>query len=175
MRLLFPGLLMVLLTWCAPAPAAETPATFKVSEFTFKTPAGWSWVETTSAMRKAQLKITDAKAKENAEVVFFYFGAGGGGGTKANVDRWISQFQDAGKPRTEEVTVGRTKVTYVQTEGTYLSGPPGGAKTPLANHALLGAIVEGAEGSVFIKLTGPKALAKAAEAEFKKLVEGALK
>ena len=169
-----PGLLAGVV-WLASASAADAPATFKVSEFTFKRPGSWGWVESTSAMRKAQLKVTDPKTKENAEVVFFYFGAGGGGGTQANVDRWLGQFQDAGKPKREEITIGTTKVTYVQTEGTYLSGPPGGAKTPLTNHALLGAIVEGAEGSVFIKLTGPKALAKSAEADFKKLVEGALK
>lgn len=168
------GLLACVL-WLAPARAADAPATFKVSEFTFKRPAAWDWVETTSAMRKAQLKVTDTKTKESAEVVFFYFGAGGGGGTKANVDRWLGQFQDASKPKAEEVTIGKTKVTYVQTEGTYLSGLPSGAKTPMPNHALLGAIMEGEEGSVFIKLTGPKALAKTAEADFKKMVESALK
>ena len=159
----------------ASAWATDAPATFKVSEFTFKRPADWGWVETTTAMRKAQLKVTDAKSKESAEVVFFYFGPGGGGGTKANVDRWLGQFQDASEPKSEEVTLGKTRVTYVQTEGTYLSGQPGGAKTPLPNHALLGAIVEGEAGSVFIKLTGPKALAKSVQADFKKLVEGALK
>lgn len=155
--------------------AADAPATFKVSEFTFQRPVAWGWVETTSSMRKAQLKVTDAKTKENAEVIFFYFGAGGGGGTKANVDRWLGQFQDASLPKSDEVTIGQTKVTYVQTEGTYLSGTPGGAKTPLTNYALLGAIVEGTEGSVFIKLTGPKALVKSAAADFKKMVEGPLK
>lgn len=169
-----PGFLACVLC-LASARAADAPATFKVSEFTFPRPVAWGWVETTSSMRKAQLKVTDAKTKENAEVVFFYFGVGGGGGTKANVDRWLGQFQDASLPKSEEVTIGKTKVTYVKTEGTYLSGPPGGAKTPLPNHALLGAIVEGEEGSVFIKLTGPKALAKSAEADFKKMVAGALK
>ena len=169
-----PGFLACVL-WHAPAWAAEAPATFKVSEFTFKRPAAWGWVETASSMRKAQLKVTDAKTKDNAEVVFFYFGAGGGGGTQANVDRWLGQFQGASKPKKEEVTIGKTKVTYVQTEGTYLSGLPSGAKTPLPNYALLGAIVEGEEGSVFIKLTGPKVLAQDAEADFKKMIEGALK
>ena len=171
---LIPGLLACV--WClASAWAADAPATFKVSEFTFKRPAAWGWVEPASSMRKAQLTVSDAKTKENVEVVFFYFGEGGGGGTKANVDRWLGQFQDASKPKSEEVTVGQTKVTYVQTEGTYMSGLPSGAKTPMPNHALLGAIVEGEAGSVFIKLTGPKALAKSAEADFKKMVEGALK
>ena len=95
----------------ASAWATDAPATFKVSEFTFKRPADWGWVETTTAMRKAQLKVTDAKSKESAEVVFFYFGPGGGGGTKANVDRWLGQFQDASEPKSEEVTLGKTRVT----------------------------------------------------------------
>ena len=93
-----PGLLAGVV-WLASASAADAPATFKVSEFTFKRPGSWGWVESTSAMRKAQLKVTDPKTKENAEVVFFYFGADGGGGTQANVDRWLGQFQDAGKPK----------------------------------------------------------------------------
>ena len=77
--------------------AADAPATFKVSEFTFKRPASWEWVETTSAMRKAQLKVNDADKKNFAEVVFFHFGPGDGGGVQANVDRWFSQFEARAK------------------------------------------------------------------------------
>jgi len=64
---------------CA-AGAAESSATFKASEFTFTRPAGWETVETTSQMRKAQFKVSDANAKEPVEVILFYFGAGNGGG-----------------------------------------------------------------------------------------------
>src|SRR2546426_12101906 len=60
--------------------AAEAPATFKAGEFTFTRPADWQWIDTTSSMRKAQLKITDTEHKESADVMFFHFGAGGGGG-----------------------------------------------------------------------------------------------
>src|SRR4051812_35836742 len=90
--------------------ADEAPATFKVGEFTFARPNGWEWVETASTMRKAQLKVTDAKKKEPAEVVFFYFGAGGGGGTKANVDRWLGQFQDAKNTKTEQAKANGTAI-----------------------------------------------------------------
>ena len=99
---------------------ADSPTTFKVSELTFTRPTGWEWVEVTSPMRKAQLKVVDAKA--SAEVIFFHFGPGGAGGTKANVDRWLGQFQeprDKINAKTEDVTVGKHKVTYVQAEGTY--------------------------------------------------------
>ena len=129
-------------------------------------------------MRKAELKVVDTKTKAKAEVVFYHFGTGGAGGTQANVDRWFGQFaepRDKIQAKTGEVKVGDHKVTYVSAEGTYKSGMPGGPQTPMPNYALLGAIIEASEGSVFVKMTGPKELTKSAEPEFKKMVEGALK
>ena len=157
---------------------AEAPATFPVSEFTFTRPTAWEWVESRSTMRKASLKIPGANKDENAEVVFFHFGAGAGGDTKANVDRWLSQFQEPREKinaKVEDAPVGNRKVTYVQAEGTYLSGMPGGPKTPQPNSMLLGAIIESNEGNVFIRLTGPAALAKTNKDLFRKMVESGLK
>jgi len=159
-------------------PLLAAPETFKVSEFTFKRPAAWEWVETTSKMRAAQLKVSSSDKKQSGDVIFFYFGAGGGGGVKANVDRWFSQFEEPREKinaKSEEVTVGKTKVTYVTAEGTYKSGQPGGPFTPMKDHMLLGAIVEGGEGSIFVRLTAPKDLGKSATADFKKMIESALK
>ena len=159
------------------APAADA-AKFKVSEFTFTKPAKWETQEPASSMRAAQLKVPDAKFPEGAEVVFFYFGAGGAGGTKANVDRWFGQFaepREAIQAKTEETTIGKTKVTFVQAQGTYKSGPPGGAAKLLKDYALLGAVVEGEAGSVFVKLTGPIPVTQSAAADFKKLIESGLK
>ena len=158
--------------------AADAPATFKVSEFTFTRPAKWEWVESTSQMRKAELRLVDEKTKAKAEIVFYHFGQGGAGGIQANVDRWLGQFvepRDKINAKTEESTVGKHKVTYVSAEGTYKNGMPGGPQTPMPNYALLGAIIEASEGSVFVKMTGPKELAKLATADFKKMVEGPLK
>jgi hypothetical protein len=165
-------------TLCTTVRGAEAPATFKVSEFTFTRPAKWEWVATTSAMRKAQLKIPDANSKASADVIFFHFGQGDGGGTKANVERWYGQFKeprDQIKPKSEEVTVGKHKVTYVEAEGTYMSGMPGAAQTPMSGYALAGAIIEAEQGNVFIRMTGPKSLVKDSLADFKKMVESALK
>src|SRR5580765_6843739 len=153
--------LLLVTLFCALTLRAEPPATFKVSEFTFARPANWEWVETTSAMRKAQLKVPDPKGKAGADVIFFHFGKGDGGGTKANVERWLGQFKeprDKIQAKTEEATIGKHKVTYVGAEGTYISGMPGGAQTPMANYALSGAIIESDEGNVFIRMTGPKEL-----------------
>lgn len=153
-------------------------AKFKVSEFTFQRPEKWESVETASPMRKAQLKVNDADKKTSAEVVFFHFGPGGGGGLQANVERWYRQFEgtrEAIKAKSEETKVGKHKITYVQAEGTFNSGMPGGPTTPMKDYALRGAIIESAEGDVFVKMTGPVVLVKSSEADFKKMVESALK
>lgn len=156
--------------------AAEAPTDFKVSEFTFARPAKWEWVPVASAMRKAQLKVAGEGIKDPAEVVFFNFGPGQGGGVKANVDRWFSQFEGApDKKKMDVVMVGKAKVTYAEALGTYLSGMPGGPKTPMKDYSLLGAILESPEGNVFIRMTGPSALVKDAAPAFKQMVEGALK
>jgi len=120
---------------------AEAPAKFKVGEFNFARPTGWEWVEVAPGMRKAQLKIVDQKTKGAAEVVFF---SDPMGPVQANVDRWFGQFQELREKigaKIEEVTVGKHKVTNASAHGTYLSGMPGGAKTAMKDHALLGAII----------------------------------
>ena len=161
-----------------PLRAADAPTEFKVSEFTFTRPATWEWIESASPMRKAELKVLDATTKAKAEVVFYHFGAGSAGGTQANVERWFRQFEEPREKinaKSEDVTIGKHKVTYVSAEGTYKSGMPGGPQTPMPNYALMGAIIESGEGSVFVKMTGPKELTRSAAADFKKMVEGALK
>ncbi len=153
--------------------AAEAPATFKVGQFTFARPAAWKWIEA-GGMRKAQLQIGEGKSQ--GEVVFFEFPAGQGGEVKANIDRWLGQFQEPREKlqsKTEKVP-GKVPVTYVQAEGTYMSGMPGAPKTAMPNYALQGAIAEAPGGNIFIRLTGPAALVKSSQAEFKKMVETAV-
>ncbi len=166
------------LSFAGTATAADAVTTFKVSEFTFKQPAKWERIESASPMRKAQFKVNDADKKNSAEVVFFHFGPSNGGGVQANVERWYGQFEGPREKigaKSEETTIGKRKVTFVRAEGTYLSGMPGGARTPQPGSALLGAIVESAEGNVFVKMTGPAALVKSAEDDFKKMIESAVK
>jgi hypothetical protein len=157
---------------------AEEHATFPVGEFTFTRPAKWEWVESTSKMRKAQLRVTDEATKASANVAFYYFGTGGAGGVQANVDRWLKQFaepSDQINSKVEHPTVGKTKLTYVQAEGTYNSGMPGGPTTPMPDYALIGAILESDQGNVFVRMTGPKAFVESSVAEFKKMVESGAK
>ena len=157
---------------------ADAPVSFKVGEFEFKRPEKWSWVEPTSPMRKASMKVSSADGKDSAEVVFFHFGPGNGGGTKANVDRWLGQFQegrDKIQAKVEDTKVGDRNVTFVQAQGTYLSGMPGGPKTAQAGTMLKGAIVESSEGSVFVRMTGPVSFVSSLEAAFRGMVESPLK
>jgi len=168
------SLLFALFLPALAAVAADAPKQFKVGDYTFSRPAKWESVEPSSAMRKAQLRVPGEKA--SADVIFFYFGPGDGGGTQANVDRWLGQFSNATNKKVNETKVGKRKVIYVSTEGTYaggMPGHPGGGE--LANYALLGAIVESDNGNVFIKMTGPTTVVKSADSDFRKMVEGALK
>jgi hypothetical protein len=137
----------------------------------FKLPAAaWKEVPSSSPMRAATLQIPVEGAEQPLEAVFFYFGGGQGGDTKANVQRWLGQFESPPESKTEELEAGGQKVTLVTATGTFMDGPMMGAKTPKAGYTLLGAIVPGPEASVFVKLTGPKdAVAKIAP-DFKKLV-----
>ncbi|MFP6855543.1 MAG: hypothetical protein VB980_07145 [Opitutales bacterium] len=140
-----------------------------VAGYEFSSPAGWKASEPSSKMRAAQFSAGEA------EVVFFYFGPTGGGGVKANVDRWMAQFQNAKNQKTESKVTGGVKVTYARTTGTFMSGRPFGPKTPKEGYALLGAIIEGKQGAIFVKMTGPQAAVQANTAKMTAMVEAALK
>lgn len=156
--------------------AADPSDNFKVGTLSFTKPEKWTRVEIQPGMRAAQLEVKgDAGAK--GEVIFFHF-SGGGGGVQANIDRWLGMFKegkDQLKAKTEKVTHPKGTVTFVQAEGTYMSGMPGGPKTAQPGTMLQGAIVEGPGANVFIRFTGPIALVKDATADFRKMVETAVK
>jgi hypothetical protein len=150
--------------------------TFPVSSLKFTVPEGWKSVQPSSAMRKAQLSIPGKEGGKSADVTFFHFGnEGGAGGVKANVDRWLGQFSsNEGAQKTEPLDFGGTKVMLVSTEGTMKGGQFGGPATDEADFALLGAIIEHADGPVFIKGTGPKDLMKESREKFMAMVKGAV-
>lgn len=157
--------------------AAEKPE-FSVGHLTFARPAAWKQIQIQPGMRAAQLEVPGKDGSKPGEIVFFRFPPGVGGGIQANVDRWLGQFEgpkDKLNSKTEKVTVGKSEVTYVEAEGTYLQGLPGGPKTPMPGHMLLGAIIESAEGNIFIRFTAPQIVAKEAKSDFRKLVESPLK
>jgi hypothetical protein len=146
---------------------SDAPKTFPVGGLTFTRPEGWNWVAAHSSMRKAQLAVPGLNPSKSAEIAFFHFGASGGGDIESNTKRWLGQFKGAaGAEKVETKQIGSRKVTLVSTEGTYSTGMPGASAEPLDNYALLGAIIEDADGNVFVKMTGPKETVKGASAKF---------
>ena len=165
------------LPWAGTSRAAD-PATFTVGGLNFKRPETWKWVPINSQFRKAQLHVPDPTnpAGAGADVVFFNFGVGQGGDVDGNIARWVGQFAKADgseiKPVVEAATIKGTKVTRVRVDsGTFNSGMPGGPTTPMENYGLYGAIIEGAQGNVFVKMTGPADIVLAASKNFEALLQ----
>jgi hypothetical protein len=147
---------------------------FSVSAFSFTLPEGWKKVEPKSSMRKAQLEVPGQDGAKPAEVTFFFFGGGQGGDVDSNVSRWLGQFS-GGKDvqKVEPQEINGVKVTLVSTEGTMKASPFAGIPEDVADAALQGAILEHADGPVFIKMTGPGAVVKASKEKFMGLVKSA--
>ncbi len=105
---------------------------------------------------------------EDGECAVFYFGQGQGGGVDENIDRWIGQLENPGQPERANFNVGEFKVHRVAVNGTYTapSGPMMQATDKKSAFRLVGAIVEGPQGSVFFKMTAPEKTARAAEKDF---------
>jgi hypothetical protein len=166
--LILAGLMMVVSAW-----AAED--SFKAGSFTFQKPAGFKVKSVSeSGMRRAELEY--GEAGKTAEAIFYFFGQGQGGDRQANVTRWLGAFEepkDKINSKVETKKVGSAEVTYVEAEGTYKSGMPGGPTTPKPGTKLLGAILESPNGNVYVRMTGPIATVKAADAEFRKMIESA--
>ena len=146
----------------------------EVAGYSFKAPADWKSSPPSNNMRKAQFSVPGKDGKDG-EVVFSYFGGGNAGGVKANVNRWMKQFEDPKGQSVKTETVGGTKVTFVEAHGTFLSGRPfGGPKTPKPGYAMLSAMIEGKNGAIFVKMTGPKVAVDAHSAKLKKMVTDSL-
>jgi len=136
-------------------------------------------------MRKAQYRLAPVDGDTKAtEVNVFYFGPESGGGVEANLQRWIGQITlpDGGDPAAQAT---RSKFTadgmpghIVSVDGSYKSGggrPMGGGGEILPGYRLVGVVIEGPQGSLFFKLTGPVGTAGAMEDDLLTMVKGARK
>jgi hypothetical protein len=139
-------------------------------------PHGWV-SEGSAPMRAATYKVSPAPGDPmGGECVIYFFGAGQGGPVDANIERWKGQFTDAsGHPAPAAVkrgTVHGMPMTTIDVSGTYsgLGGPMGSARA-VPGYRLLGAIVEGPGGNLFVKFTGPAATIKAAQGPFAQMLE----
>lgn len=147
---------------------------------TWKAPASWK-EQPQRPMRLATYAIPSAKNdKEDAELGVFYFGEGQGGSVDANVQRWVGQFQQPNGQPAEKVAKKQTRkvngmdVTTVDVTGTYLApvgGMMSGRTERKEGYRLLGAIVQGPQGPVFFKMTGPAKTMAAAKPQFDKMLK----
>ena len=144
----------------------------QVAGLTWSVPKNWT-VGPEKQMRAATYLVgSEAGDAEGGECAVFYFGQGVGGDNESNIARWVSQFEQPDGPKNESKEVNGMKVTIVQIAGTYLapSGPMMMASGKKENFRLRGAIVEGPQGSVFFKCTGPAKTITAASAEFDAMI-----
>jgi hypothetical protein len=147
----------------------ETPKA--VAGVKWTVPSGWS-NGPQKPMRLATYNVPAASGDaEGGECAVFHFGSGQGGDVQMNIDRWVSQFENA-KPKQSSKEVNGMKVEMVEIAGTYLapSGPMMQSSGKKDNYRLLGAIIAAPEGSVFFKFTGPAKTVGAAAKDFDALV-----
>ncbi len=107
----------------------------------------------------------------------YFFGPGQGGSIEANIDRWEGQFKaPGGKPapaKVAKITIHGLPVTTVDVSGEYsgMAGPTATAPVLVTGYRLLGAIVEGPGGNIFIKFTGPVKTVAASQPKFQQLLD----
>lgn len=135
---------------------------------TWTAPATWKASPSASTMRLATYRIPHAAGDvDDAEMSVVR----AGGSADANIERWIGQFDEAGKETRETETIRGIPVTIVAVRGTFLGGGMmGSASTPHPGWALLAAIVEPPGSPYFFKMTGPAKTVSAARAPFEALV-----
>jgi hypothetical protein len=111
-----------------------------------------------------------------AECVINYFGPGQGGSIDDNIERWKTQIRGgAGQPAAATVakrTVRGLAITTIDSSGAYsgMGGPMAASPRLVPGYRLLGAIVEGPGGNVFVKLTGPAKTIAANRQKFEQLL-----
>lgn len=147
-----------------------------VAGLKWTTPAGWKNDGTSRPMRAATYLVPAAQGDSAPiECVVYFFGAGQGGSPEANLDRWKSQMlAPDGKTADAKIakrTVHGLTVSTIDSSGDYTGmGGPVAAKSLVKGYRLLGAIIEGPGGNIFIKFAGPAKTVTANQSKFEQLV-----
>jgi len=141
-----------------PSTASDPPA------LAWKMPAAWQEAPNPNAMRLATYR-----APGGVEIAI----SRAGGATEANIERWIAQFDNAGRDGRVEKTVHGLHVVTVDVAGTYVGGgmATGAPAEPKPDWALVGSIVETRSPSYFFKMTGPATAVRQARPAFDRFVD----
>jgi len=146
------------------APAGEASATGLV----YETPKGWA-EKPASTMRDVSFRFGP---QEEGECYIARL-PGAGGGLAPNVNRWRSQM-GAAPLSDEEIAALPTRplfgqpARYVSVDGTFSPGM--GSNQTFPEYRLVGLILSGEAGAVFVKMTGPRALVEQNGAAFDQFV-----
>jgi len=141
-----------------PSAATDPPA------LVWKMPTAWQEAPNPNAMRLATYR-----APGGVEITI----SRAGGATEANIERWIAQFDNAGRDGRVEKTVRGLHVVTVDVAGTYVGGgmATGAPAEPKPDWAMVGSIVESRSPSYFFKMTGPAAAVRQARPVFDRFID----
>lgn len=165
----------------APGTAAVQGAPDAITQLEWDDPPGWRREQPSSAMRRAQYKVTKAGADPaDAEMTVITFGGGMGGSNDANIQRWLGQLEQPDGRQTSDVAQRRSlsvagfNVIIVEAPGRIRGGAsmmPGMPSAPAFDRGrLLAAIVETPNGPWFFKLTGGDETVSGARAAFEAML-----
>jgi hypothetical protein len=133
----------------------------------------WTVPSNWKSQGERPMRLATYQIPEGGECAVYYFGQGQGGSAEANIDRWKGQFEgsrDAAK--VEKRTIHGLKVTTLDVSGAYtgMGGPSAPQGPPKQGYRLLGAIVEGPQGSIFFKFAGPMKTVAQNQSAFEKML-----
>jgi len=143
--------------------ASDSDARTSGAPLVFACQEGWIEEQPSSDMRAVQYRLTGAGIDSgDASLVVYHFG-GAGGSAEANLERWVSQFeQPDGSPsadrmeRQEGVLNGRA-ILEVELSGIFVAEtfPGSGERVHRPNTRMLAAILQSDHGPYYIKMVGP--------------------
>jgi hypothetical protein len=143
----------------------------EVGAIVMSVPASWQSQKPSSRMRLAQFSVPAVEGDEEpAELAVFSFP--GGGSARANVQRWIGQFDPNGRKAT--VSAGKSRAgeyVIVDVQGTYqqpVGGPFTGRTKPFPGARMLAVVLEVEnQPTYFLKLVGKHKTVTAAAADLR--------
>ena len=162
--------------------AEFNPETTLLSRFNFVRPEKWQWMSTEpngdDIVTAIMFSAPDAATDQRALIFLNHYTrtatAGQRESTEQRFKKWFREFNEPVSAQT--VTIGTNKVTFLEYVGTYY-GPAKNGKTPPArsNYTLVGAVIEDPDGNIVGRLWGPTRLVEKNKADFRNMIEVALK
>lgn len=169
----------------ADAPAQPGGASLQLGGVNFVPSPAWRDLGP-APMLRAKYQLSPVEGDDVvAELNVAYYGDEMGGDIEANIGRWVGQMktpegEDAASiARLSKLTTGNgIDIHFVEVDGTYMKsmggGPMTGGRTQAQpDHRLVGAIVVGPQGNVFIKLVGPEKTARVMEEQLRAMLSAA--